>query len=225
MRKVGVLGGMGPEATILLMQRVLAATDARDDADHVPLMVDNNTQVPSRIAALIDGTGEDPAPVLAGMAKSLEAAGCEALAMPCNTAHAYAAAISASVRIPLLNMVDLGTAALAGSGRRVGMLASPAVRRAGVFDAAFDRAGLHAVWLPDDGPLLPLIKHIKAHGAAGAGDRLLHAADSLPGADVYLIGCSEFSLVTDQLPARLSFVDTMDELARAVVDFATATGN
>ena len=62
MRRVGILGGMGPEATILLMQKVLAAVPARDDADHVPLIVHQNPAVPSRIAHLIEGTGATPAP-------------------------------------------------------------------------------------------------------------------------------------------------------------------
>ena len=73
MRTIGILGGMGPEATILLMQRVLVAVPATDDADHVPLIVHQNPQVPSRIAALIDGGGADPAPVLARMARDLNA--------------------------------------------------------------------------------------------------------------------------------------------------------
>mgnify|MGYP003676682578 CR=1 FL=1 len=64
---VGVLGGMGPEATILLQQRVLGTVNAQDDADHLPLLIDMNPQVPSRIAHLIEGTGEDPAPVLAAI--------------------------------------------------------------------------------------------------------------------------------------------------------------
>ena len=71
MRPVGILGGMGPEATILLMQKVLAAVPARDDADHVPLIVHQNPQVPSRIAALIEGTGANPTPVLEQMARDL----------------------------------------------------------------------------------------------------------------------------------------------------------
>lgn len=89
-RRVRILGGMEPEATALLMSRIITATSARDDAIHVPLIVDQTPQGPSRIAALVEGTGRDPAPVLAAMARRLEGAGAEALAMPCNTAHHYA---------------------------------------------------------------------------------------------------------------------------------------
>src|ERR1700723_4357749 len=88
-RIVGIIGGMGPEATVDLMRRVIAATPARDDADHIHLLVDNNPKVPSRIAALIDGTGCDPAPALCEMAKGLEAQGADFLVIPCNTAHYY----------------------------------------------------------------------------------------------------------------------------------------
>ncbi len=107
MRRVGILGGMGPEATILLMQKVLATVASADDAGHVPLIVDQNPQVPSRIRHLIEGTGEDPGPVLADMARRLVAGGAQALAMPCNTAHHYAAAIRAAVDVPFLDMVEL----------------------------------------------------------------------------------------------------------------------
>src|SRR5579863_8958181 len=99
---VGVIGGMGPEATVDFMHRLIAATPARDDADHLHILVDNNPKIPSRIAALIDGTGEDPTPVLRAMARGLEAQGADFLVIPCNTAHHYLPAIAESVRIPLL---------------------------------------------------------------------------------------------------------------------------
>src|SRR5262249_44772103 len=87
---VGVLGGMGPAATIDLMPRAMEATPATDDADHIHLLVDQNPKVPSRIDALINGTGPSPLDELVRMAKGLESAGATMLAIPCNTAHGYA---------------------------------------------------------------------------------------------------------------------------------------
>ncbi|MFY9244726.1 MAG: amino acid racemase, partial [Roseicyclus sp.] len=156
MRTVGILGGMGPEATVLLMQKIIAAVPARDDADHIPLIVDQNSQVPSRIARLIEGTGADPAPVLVAMAKRLEGAGAMALAMPCNTAHHYASDIRAAVNIPFLDMVAASARAalaVAGLGGKVGLLASPAVAKVGLFDGALAALGLEVVH-PDDGAAL-----------------------------------------------------------------------
>jgi aspartate racemase len=224
MKTVGILGGMGPEATILLMQKVMAAVPARDDADHVPLIVHQNPQVPSRIKALIEGTGEDPGPTLARMARDLQAAGAQALAMPCNTAHHYAPAVAGATPLPFLNMLDLTAASLAAQGaRRVGMLASPATRLAGVFDAPFAAHGLTPVFLPDDGALLAIIRAVKAgQGIAALGPRLTAEAGALvdQGADHLLVACTELSLMTSALPESVTHTDSLDCLTGAIVDFA-----
>lgn len=225
MRRVGILGGMGPEATILMQQRLLDAVPAEDDSDHVPLLIDMNPQVPSRIAHLIEGTGGDPAPVLADMARRLETGGAEALAMPCNTAHSYAASIIAAVTIPLLDMVAL-SARQAGPGK-VGLLASPATRITGVFDAALAAVGATPVWLEDDAPLLHAIRVVKANGATLEARETLRAASEellANGAETQLIGCSEFSLIAEAASAEARVIDTLDVLVEAVVGFATAKG-
>ncbi|MGL4280419.1 MAG: aspartate/glutamate racemase family protein [Albidovulum sp.] len=222
MRLVGILGGMGPEATVLLMQKVVALRAGGDDKEHIPLLVHQNPQVPSRIAALIDGTGESPGPVLADMARVLEAGGAKALAMPCNTAHAYGDAVRDAVKIPFLDMIALSTAALAAKGRRIGMLASPAVQRARVFDAAFAGAGL-AMIQPEEAPVLNLIRAVKA-GRTGAaeGAELARLAEGLrtQGADHIAIACTELSLLTASLPDSLQWTDTLDCLAVAIVQFS-----
>lgn len=228
MRLVGILGGMGPEATVLLMQKVIDRRAGGGDAGHVPLLVHQNPQVPSRIAALIEGTGESPAPVLADMARALEGAGARALAMPCNTAHAYAGDIRAAAGVPFLDMIALSSGRLAGQGDRIGMLASPAVRLAGVFDDAFAAAGLTAVWPADDAPVLALIRAVKA-GRTGAEElaALTEAARGLvaQGADHLAIACTELSLLAPGLPEGVDWTDTLDCLADAIVAFSTAAGD
>jgi aspartate racemase len=226
MRRVGILGGMGPQATILLMQKVLDAVEARDDADHVPLLVDQNPQVPSRIRRLIDGQGEDPGPVLATMAVRLAAAGADALAMPCNTAHHYAPVIGAAVDIPLLDMVRLSiarAAQAAGPGGRVGILASPAVRRIGLFDAQLARCGLTALYPGDEAALLAAIRRIKTQGADDVARQTLAKASAElmeGGAVVQMIACTEFSLISDSVAAGAKAFDTLDVLVAAIVNFA-----
>ncbi|WP_071674157.1 cysteate racemase [Nioella nitratireducens] len=222
MRRIGILGGMGPEATILMQQRLLATVAAEDDSDHIPLLIDMNPQVPSRIAHLIEGTGGDPAPVLADMARRLETAGAKALAMPCNTAHSYAANITAAVDIPLLNMVTL-SAERAGPGK-VGILASPATRITGVFDDALEPRGAVPVWVDDEDQLLHAIRIIKANGATVEARNILRAASEellAMGAETQLIGCSEFSLIAEATSAEANAIDTLDVLVEAVVAFAT----
>lgn len=227
-RTVGILGGMGPEATILLQQKLVAAVSARDDADHVPLIIDMNPQVPSRIAHLIEGTGADPGPVLADMARRLQAAGAEALAMPCNTAHHYAAAIRSASDLPFLDMVALAAAHAVRAGRPVGMLASPAVRLTGLFDRALGAEGLTVLWPEDDAPMLAAIREIKANGPMpGARAAVAAAAAELAGrgAGLLFVACSEFSLLATDIEAPVPVVDTLDLLVGDIVAFSRGTGS
>lgn len=218
MKTIGIIGGMGPEATILLMQRVMAAVRARDDADHVPLIVHQNPAVPSRIRRLIDGQGDDPGPVLARMARDLAQAGAMALAMPCNTAHAYAPQIIAATDLPFLDMRAATVAALPRG--RIGMLASPALRITGAFDGHFRAAGLEPVWPDDDAPVLSLIRAVKA----GNTGQIAHAAMATLAAqaarrsDHLLIACTELSLLTGGISAPRT--DSLDCLVAAIVAFA-----
>ena len=224
MKPVGILGGMGPQATILLMQKVLDATPAQDDADHIPLLVHQNPAVPSRIAALIDGTGPSPLPVLQSMARDLGAAGATALAMPCNTAHHYVSGLRAASDLPFLDMLAATAREVDGKGR-IGILASPATRLTGVFDSYLDAPYTVP---PDDAPLLEMIRAIKA----GASPR-----DVLPAfteearrlqerTDHLLIACTELSLVAPLLPPDVAWTDSLDCLVTLILAHARhgATG-
>ena len=221
---------MGPQATILLMQKIVDAVPATDDGDHIPLIVDQNPQVPSRIRRLIEGTGDDPGPVLVGMAQRLVAAGAKALAMPCNTAHHYAPAIRAAVDVPFLDMIELSVSRavrMAGKGGQVGILASPAVGKIGLFDAALAKFGVRAVYPQDDAAMLAAIRQIKSAGPGPDAGRVLRLASEellAKGADVQMIACTEFSLLPEVAHLGPGAFDTLDVLAGAIQDFATADG-
>jgi aspartate racemase len=222
---------MGPEATILLQRKLMNAVSAQDDSDHIPLLIDMNTQVPSRIAHLIDGTGVDPSQVLGDMALRLERAGAAALAMPCNTAHHYAKAVTDKVDIPLLNMVKLSADRALheiGAGGCVGMLASPAVKSTKLFETALAEHGMSVVWPANDDAILDAIRLIKKEGACdGARQTLLNASKELvsQGADLQFIACSEFSVISDSVAAGAKAIDTIDLLTQAIVDFSFNSGS
>ncbi len=226
-RPIGIIGGMGPEATILLMQRIVAAVDAGDDSDHIPLVVDQNTQIPSRIAHLIEGEGIDPGPVLADMAKRLGASGVTALAMPCNTAHHYAPAIRGATDLPFLDMVaaacDAALAAVGPDGK-IGILGSPALQLAGVYDAALSARGLTAVYPKDPDALLAAIRAIKAKGPSDAERQMLISASQdlkERGASVQLVACTEFSMIADAVADNVHAIDTLDCLITEILSAAT----
>lgn len=228
-RIVGVIGGMGPEATVELMRRVIAATPAADDADHIRMIVDNNPKVPSRIKALIEDGSEDPGPMLAAMARGLQMAGADVLVIPCNTAHHYLPAIEAAVDIPILDAVALAAALLAASQsprRRIGMLASPAVRLTGLFDSRFREHGLTAVY-PDEGDqtvVLNVIRDVKAgrvtNVAIAAYAEVARNLVAQQNVDALLIACTELSTLAKPL-VGVAVVDTLDVMVDAVIAAAS----
>jgi aspartate racemase len=225
MRKIGVLGGMGPEATIYFMQQVVDAVQAQDDADHIPLLVDNNTQVPSRIKAILEGGGEDPGPVLVQMARGLVGAGAEALVMPCNTAHYYAGQVAAATDVPFLNMIDLSCAEAArlAPGGKVGLLGSPALQQVGVFETALAGAGLTPVYAAEQGRALASIRSIKAQGPSEfAAHTLSDICTQMvtDGADVICICCTEFSLLAAEIDAKVPMFDALQVLVNATVEYS-----
>jgi aspartate racemase len=224
-RVVGIIGGMGPEATLDLLRRVLAKTPAQDDQDHIHLLVESNPKIPSRIAHLIEGTGADPTPELIRIAVNLQRAGADALAIPCNTAHAYAHSIRRAVTIPLLDMIDLTVEQIAGSPRiaRVGLLASSAVLATELYAKAFSDRGIAVVRPVRQDEVMALIKAVK-RGDTGSqiqtalGRIALELAEQC---DVLLIGCSELSVIAAAVTCPV--VDSLEVQAEAIVKFATSS--
>ena len=228
LRRIGVLGGMGPEATVALLQRIQAGILAGDDADHVPLLVDLNPQVPSRIQHLIEKTGPNPGPVIADMAARLETAGAEALILPCNTAHHYAGYVTDRVTIPFLSMPQMTCDALAeivSAGSNIGILASPATNQTGLFQTLLSDRGLSTLWPNDEDIVLATIRRIKIAGPTSDDlaliqDKTTELVDR--GADAILIGCTEFSLISAALLATVPIVDALDVLVDATLEFSGA---
>ena len=218
---------MGPEATVLLMQKLLAAVSARDDADHIPLIVHQNPAVPSRIKRLIEGSGGDPAPVLAQMARDLAAAGAHGIAMPCNTAHAYSPQIVDATPLPFLDMRQATfdhLRSILPAGSHIGVLASPAVRMAQVFDAWFAKFGFVPVYLLDDAQVLSLIRQVKS-GDTGpkAHAQMERIANMLAAkSDHLVVACTDLSLLTSAL-ASLSSTDSLDCLTARIINFAKSS--
>lgn len=220
---VGVLGGMGPDATVAFMQRVIDVTPAEDDIDHVHMLVDNNPKVPSRIKALIDGVGKNPGPAIGAMARRLEQAGADFLVMPCNTAHYYWQDAQDAVDIPVWHIVErtLDRIARQMPGARVGMLCSPALRKIGLYEGFVAARGLWLVYPEDEAAVLEVIRAVKRGQGRQPETRaaFARAADDVRarGADVLVLACTELSVISDALEVPVPVVDTVQVLAEEVV--------
>ena len=227
-KTVGVLGGMGPEATVDFMAKVIALTDASCDQDHVRMLVDHNPQVPNRQDAIL-GDGDDPGQVLADMAADLEASGADFLVIPCNTAYVFEDAILAATHIPLISIVGVSIAAAqesAPDARRIGLLATDGCLRAGIYQAGLEAAGL-AAELPTADELRELMSLVKSIKAGEQTDETRSAMAGLAealvsrGAGAIIAGCTEIPLVLGEDAVSVPLISSTDALAAITVELAT----
>ena len=223
---IGVLGGMGPLATVDFFNKVLAATPAKSDADHVPLLIQSDPRIPPRPAAILN-SGRSPLPALLAGRDRLIAAGATALAMPCNTAHFWYADLVRDCGVPFLSIVDASIGEigkLAKPGATIGIIATRATLTAKIFDAPLLSAG-YTPMLPDDDMMdklvLPGIELVKAGQVLQGGQLIEQAVQVLlnQGAGAVLLACTETPLALDavQSPLRAQCVDSTAALARACV--------
>ncbi len=224
MRTIGVLGGMGPAATAHFMERLVVLCAAERDQDYPPCLAYSASQIPDRTTHLVDG-GPDPTADLQAGARVLEAGGVGAIAIPCNTAHAYLEAIRAVVEVPVFDMVELAAVAVATAypGSSVGVLAATGTVRLGLYQAALAANGL-AVEQPDDelqAQVMAAIREIKG-GGSGRDLRLDHAIEVLRkrGAQVLVLGCTELPLAVDSASTGIPVIDATEVLARSCLEWA-----
>jgi aspartate racemase len=221
----GVLGGMGPDATVDFMATVVALTAAETDQDHIRMLVDHNPQVPDRQAAL-SGDRTAVSEVLAGMAVRLQESGADFLVMPCNTAYVFADKAIASVSIPFLSIIEETVSAIGPDTRIVGVLATTACLQAGAYQEKLE-AGGRRVLLPDEAGQEILMKLIRRVKAADRGSDVRAAMSEVAaklvqnGAQAIIAGCTEIPIVLGQADVNVPLFSSTGILARRTVEVAS----
>lgn len=229
-RIVGILGGMGPLATADLYRKIILATPAATDQEHLHVIIDADPAVPDRLAAL-QGRGPDPTPWLVRGARRLEAAGAAFIAVPCNTAHAFLPAVRTQVGIPILDMIGETVERVATAYpevQRVGLLATSGTIESRLYHDALARRGLVAI-VPDQATQTAYVDtaiyRVKAGDLSDQTGRLLATAAAKTralGAGVLLAACTEIPLALDQAMVAAPLLDPTAILADAVVREARA---
>jgi aspartate racemase len=230
---VGVLGGMGPLATVDFLHKMLLATPAAHDQDHVPVLACNMPQIPDRTEAY-RGQGPSPLPAMLGCAQRLVAAGAGLIVVPCNTAHFWFDELQREVQLPMLHIVDAALAEASplttsqGMPIRVGLLATDATLSSGLYMnrrpartedlcAAFQWSLPTAVEMMEH--VMPGINAVKS-GQLDIGRRHLNAAARAlvqRGAQVLILACTEIPLVLGDIDLSVPVVDATAALAKAAV--------
>ena len=223
---VGVIGGMGPAATLDFLVKLHAATPARSDFDHLHVVTDNDPRRADRNAAMA-ADGPSPAPSIVATTERLIAFGAEVLVMPCNAAHAWAGDIVAAAGdVPFVSIIDAAVTAVRAAvpgATRVGLLAVEATQAARLYHGGFGPDV--AILAPDMAAFMPLIYAVKA-GDTGPAVRAAMAVQAAAlvaaGAEVLLAACTEVPLVFGPEDATVPVVSATDALVAATL--AAATG-
>jgi len=224
---IGILGGMGPEATADLFHRIIRATPVKRDQDHFRVIIDSNAKIFDRTPAIL-GTGPSPLPILVETGKNLERAGADFLIIPCNTAHYFHAEILAEVGIPLLHMIKLSAKYIHDNYpevKRVGLQASDGTITSKLYHEAYGEYGIEVI-TPSKGSqkdvMDAIYRDIKT-GDLENGGKILHriAVELIrDGSDAVICGCTEVSLVLHDGDLSVPVVDPLQVLAEEAVKFA-----
>jgi len=224
MKTVGVLGGMGPAATVDFFARVVRATPARTEQEHLHLIIDNNPGVPDRNRA-IAGVGPSPGPALAQMAQRLAQSGADFLVMPCNTAHAFADHIRAATPLPFIDMIEQTVQVVTAiPGANVGLLAADGCLLAGLYQTQLAQVGRTAV-APNVGQqqsFMRALYQIKTGEMRESRESIREVAEALvkQGADLIIAACTEVPLVLRAEDLTVPLIVSTDVLVARTIERA-----
>ena len=105
MKLLGVIGGLGPLATAQFMEMIVRMTDARGDAEHIPMIIYNQPATPDRTRFILGKSSDSPLPVMLKTGHSLVAQGVDFIAIPCVTAYHFYRELAAGIPVPIIDMV------------------------------------------------------------------------------------------------------------------------
>jgi aspartate racemase len=228
---IGILGGMGPEATVDLFTKIVKGTRVKKDQDHLRILIDNNPKIPDRTLA-IQGKGPSPLPQLVRSAKLLENSGANLIVIPCVTAHYYYESLKKKVKIPILNLVEMTVQHIKSRLKgisKVGLLATTGTIQAGLFQTSFSHTDLQLI-IPTPEVQKKWVMRavygkggIKAIGPSENSKRLiLKASETLirQGAQAIIAGCTEVPLVLKEGDLSVPVIDPISILAKATIEKA-----
>ncbi|KUO72812.1 MAG: hypothetical protein APF77_02985 [Clostridia bacterium BRH_c25] len=226
MRTIGIIGGMGPLAAARLFERIVVLTKAKCDNEHIPIIIDNNTNIPDRTKHILNN-GDSPAGELVKSASRLELMGADVIIIACNTAHYHFDEIVRSVKIPVINMIEETAKYIRQSCPDVkcaGLIATEGTCKSGIYRRVFERSGLELV-MPEPEEqrhITDLIYDVKKYGEDIDPENTIKVVSALRnrGAEVMVLGCTELPIVFGRFDICSSYVDSSEVLAMSAIAYA-----
>ena len=221
---IGILGGMGPYATVDLFRKIIEQTPAKKDWEHLRIIIDNNPEIPSRTRAILFHE-EDPTPMLIETARNLEKAGVDFIVIPCNSAHIFCPSLSSKIKVPILNMVTETvryTLTKRPNIRKVGLLAAKIVVEAGLYQDGFKQKKVTIITPIEEEQRIvrEVIEEVKLNKLGeDVKSKLKRIIDVLvrKGAEAIIVGCTEISIISKELGVDIPIFDSNEILAKAAV--------
>ena len=222
MKKLGVIGGLGPMATAYFLQLLVQMTEARTDQEHIEVLLHSKPQIPDRTRFILGQSREDPLPQMVEIGRELAGQGAELIAVPCVTAHYFQKKLEDSIGIPVVDTIRETALSLKAAGvTKAGILATDGTIESGLFQRAFAGEGISAM-LPDRAGQQAVMQIIYQNVKAGQpvdSAAFWRGAEGLfgQGAPAVLLACTELSLVKRDFGLGEGFLDVMEVLARKAV--------
>ena len=224
MKRLGILGGMGPAASAEFVLRLVAQTPARCDQEHIPFVLWNNPHVPDRSTSLRNND-DLPLPFLQEGIRILKAARCDLIVIPCNTAHFWYDDM-VKLRVPIIHIVDSVTDALRDAGvaaGTIGVMGTQATIELGLYQYKLNKAGWTCI-VPTkeemDTLVQPAIDLVKAGDMIKSHAMLMSVVDSLiaRGATAVVLGCTEIPLaIRESQQGNTPLINSIDSLVKSAI--------
>jgi aspartate racemase len=229
-KTIGILGGMGPEATVDCFDKIIKNTPAAKDQDHLRVVIDSNPKVPDRTAAII-GDGESPVPVMVRGCHALQHAGADFIIIPCVSAHVFLADVQQQIELPVLSIFDAVAETVTRDHpeiKTVGLLGTTGTVSGGLFQKRLAQEDIRTL-VPDDVMQLRIMDAIydikssrPSRTRSEITDALVAVAESLisqkpEGAQGIIAGCTEVPLALRQENLSIPYFDAVTILARAAI--------
>ena len=230
MEKLGIIGGLGPMATIYFMELVVKMTSAKVDKDHIPMIIYNYPDTPDRTEYILDNTKPNPLYEILDMGTNLLKQGAKHIAMPCITAHYFGRELNEKLGDSFINMIEETAKHLKAKGiDKVGLMATDGTIKCKVFENTLNQYGIDVV-IPSPEKQEMVMDIIYNQVKAGKEvniDELYRVKSELKskGAKVFILGCTELSVVKGNYPLDGEFLDVLEILAKKSVELCGAQVN
>ena len=216
---LGILGGMGAQASDVFYHKIIDATKVEKDQDHLDVLLWSHASIPDRTAMIEEGRTEELWNVFAEDVALLQRAGCSYLAIPCNTSHYFQDRFHAMMGDGFLNMIDRAAQyAASHCGHRIGILATDGTVCSDLYGQALAKYGAQCVYpdANDQAVVMSVIYDEIKKGEKGSLDRFLRVLEGMQakGCDAVILACTELSVLKSnytelQIPYCLDALDVL----------------